>query len=180
MEAEIMKAILSAIRSRLAFRGLSAAEERTMGEALTFIAEDLARFGLRTDLSLDTFQDLDRYLDMQCENGRPNPGTLLSRNGNIALFALGLYAGEAIRRSRDGRWYVSRTRPGDIFKLELRLDNDVRMWPVQRVLKRICNGSEDSLFSYGQVAVTMEAAARRNGRSGTLTKSSEGRHRWRS
>jgi hypothetical protein len=134
---------------------MKAGEERTIREALTWITAELAEHGFKSDFSLESLQDLDLYLDTQCEDGCPKPGSLLSRNANTGMLALGLYVGEVVRRARGGQWYLPRAQPGDIFRLEFRFGADVRMWPVQRVFKRIRNGNEDSLYHYGHAAMSM-------------------------
>jgi hypothetical protein len=151
----MVNSILSAFRRRLAFRHVRAAEERTICEALSWITAELAERGYRSDFSLESLNDLDLYLDTQCEDGRPKPGTLLSEHANTGMLALGLYIGEVVRRARGGEWYLPRARPGDIFQWEFRFGTGVRMWPVQRVFKRICNGIEDSLSHYGQAAMSV-------------------------
>jgi hypothetical protein len=134
---------------------VKAVEQRTITEALSWITAELAEHGYKSDFSLESLHDLDLYLDTQCEDGRPKPGTLLSTNANTGLLALGLYVAEVVRRARGGQWYVPRARPGDIFRWEFRFGTEVRMWPTQRVFKRIRNGGEDSLSHYGQAAISM-------------------------
>lgn len=65
----------------------------------------------------------------------------------------GGYLGEVIRRARGGEWVIdTEVAPGQQV-LSLR-KGDNRMFPANKVQKRLLNGSEDNVWFYFQVAMT--------------------------
>jgi hypothetical protein len=149
--------LLSFVRRRRLEPSLESQQEamrRALEESVTWIASELVAAGYRADVSLGSLEELDRYIDDNTDNGEPKSGVLLRQKGRCVL-ALGAYVGEAIRRAQGGQWFLDPDRPNDIFHIQLRLDDGLCMWPMQRVWKRITNGPEDCLAHYGEVAVSM-------------------------
>jgi hypothetical protein len=64
----------------------------------------------------------------------------------------GGYLGEVIRKAGGGEWTLdTEVVPGQN-TICLR-KGDRRIWPVDKVRKRLLNGSEDSVWVYGQVVI---------------------------
>jgi hypothetical protein len=62
-------------------------------EAAEWIATALSSSGYKADFTLESFKEIDRFVDDQTQNGRPRPGGLLAENFGARVFALGAYVG---------------------------------------------------------------------------------------
>jgi hypothetical protein len=73
----------------------------------------------------------------------------LAESTGARLFAIGSYAGEVIRRVHGGEWQTDDSDPKGEINISVKLLNGTVLWPVQRVMKRLQNGSEDGIYVYG-------------------------------
>lgn len=117
-----------------------------------WIATALSASGYKADFSIDSLKEIDRFFDDQAPNGQPKPGGLLASDIGARLFALGGYVGEVVRRAASGEWKGDDKDPEAEINIALQLKNGSTLWPVQRVMKRFKNGSEDGLHAYGVLA----------------------------
>jgi hypothetical protein len=118
-----------------------------------WIAKSLNSSGYKADFSVASLKEVDRFIQDAAPNGEPKPGGLLSKDFGNRVFALGCYVGEVIRRSVGGEWKGNDDDPMAEINLELHLKDGSTIWPIQRIMKRIKNGEEDSVFAYA-VAIT--------------------------
>lgn len=118
-------------------------------EAAEWVSQALQSSGYRADFSPSSLWHIDFFFDDHSRNGEPIPGGLLSEEVGKRLFAIGAYVGEVLRRNIGGEWRGDDTDPQAEINVELRLASGARCWPVQRVIKRFRNGSEDSVAAYG-------------------------------
>jgi hypothetical protein len=116
------------------------------------ISRALSQSGYRADFSLESLKEVDRFFDEQALNGKPKAGGLLSQELGARLFAIGAYVGEVIRRHNGGQWQGDDNDPQAEINVALRLKTGATLWPVQRVMKRFKNGTEDGIWLYGFVA----------------------------
>lgn len=130
----------------------SKSQPKIVGDAIAsadWIASALSQSGYRADFSLACLKELDRFFDEQTTNGQPNPDGLLAEQLGLRLFAIGAYVGEVIRRQNGGEWEGDDEDPEAEFNISVRLENGTVLWPVQRVMARLKNGSEDGIWVYG-------------------------------
>jgi hypothetical protein len=118
-------------------------------KAAEWIAEALRSSGYRVDFSPESLWQIDFFFDEHSRNGEPTSGGLLSKDLGKRLFALGAYVGEVLRRNVGGEWHGNNADPHAEINVELQLPSGTQCWPVQRVMKRFKNGSEDSIAAYG-------------------------------
>lgn len=117
-------------------------------EAAEWIATALSSSGYKADFTLESFKEIDRFVDEQTQNGRPRSGGLLAENFGARVFALGAYVGETIRRLGKGQWHGDDSDRDAEINIEVRLTSASIIWPMQRVIKRIKNGREDGIYAY--------------------------------
>lgn len=117
-----------------------------------WIAKALSASGYKADFSVESLREVDRFFDDHAPNGHSKPGGLLSSDVGARLFALGGYVGEVIRRASGGDWKGNDKDPQAEINIELQIKNGTIFWPVQRVMKRFKNGSEDGVYVYGVAA----------------------------
>ena len=103
----------------------------------------------KADFSPQSLWEVDRFFDEHSLSGKPKPGGLLGEECGKRLFALGGYVGEVLRREKGGDWRASDADPDDEVALSLHLRDGTTCWPVQRVMKRLQNGPEESIVAYG-------------------------------
>jgi hypothetical protein len=119
--------------------------------AANWIAVALTGSGYHADLSPSSLWDLERFFDEHAMDGRAQPGGLLSEDLGSRLFGLGAYLGEVIRRDRGGAWRGDDSDPNAEVNVAVELASGARIWPVQRVVNRFTNGSEDNVAHYAAV-----------------------------
>lgn len=106
------------------------------------------------DYTLTSFKRIDHFFDKHSKNGKTVAGGLLSKNLGQILFALGAYVGQTIIAIVPGTtWQVDESDPYGEVTAELKLPNESSAWPMQRVIKRFRNGSEDGIYGYGYFIV---------------------------
>lgn len=118
-------------------------------KAYEWIAIALKSSGYLADFTLESLREIDRFFDDYSENGKPKIGGLLAENTGARLFAIGSYVGEVIRRVHGGEWQTDDNDPNGEINISVKLSNATVLWPVQRVMKRLQNGSEDGIYVYG-------------------------------
>ena len=114
-----------------------------------WIATALSSSGYNADFSLSSLKAIDQFFEMNSAEGRPTPGGLLSEDTGSRLFALGSYVGEVLRRLSDGQWVADDNDPRGEINITLKSASGLEAWPVQKVMKRLKNGSGDSIYVYG-------------------------------
>lgn len=119
------------------------------GKSAEWIAKALLSSGYKADFSVESLKEVDRFFDDQAPNGRPKANGLLAQDPGTRIFSLGSYVGEVLRRHAGGTWRGNDSDPQAEIDIELVLPNGSVLWPVQRVMKRFQQGSEESVFVYG-------------------------------
>lgn len=115
----------------------------------TWISSALNSSGYKADYSIESLKEIDRFFDEHVENGEPKKGGLLSESLNSRMFSLGAYVGETLINNYGGKWSYDENDPTDEFKVQVILSDGAIIWPMQRVMKRLKNGKEDSIYGYG-------------------------------
>lgn len=99
--------------------------------------------GYKTNYTIESMKEIDRFIDEQSgENG------IISRNRGQILFSLGCCVGETVICLYGGKWYADDNDPKGEINVSVKLDNGTVIFPVQRVIKRYQNGSEDGIYAY--------------------------------
>ncbi len=99
--------------------------------------------GYKADYTLESMKEIDRFIDEQSgENG------IISRNRGVIIFSLGCYVGETVIRLCGGKWHTDDNDPQGEINASVELDNGTVIFPMQRVIKRYQNGSEDGIYAY--------------------------------
>lgn len=114
-----------------------------------WISTALKSSGYKADFSQKSLGEIDRFFDEHSKDGKPTPDGLLSEQLGNRLFCIGSYVGEVIRKKVGGEWIVDDSDPQGEINITLKTSDGVQMWPVQRAMKRLQNGAEDSIAAYG-------------------------------
>ena len=112
--------------------------------AAAWAKDDLNRTGYKVDYDLESMKEIERFCCEQArEGGLLEPG----KCGSI-LFALGCLVGESIINVCGGQWETDDEDPKGEINIAVRLPDHSLVWPVQRCVKRLANGPEESLYGY--------------------------------
>ena len=122
-------------------------------KAAGWIAGALNQSKYRADFSVKSLQEIERFFAEHSRDGRPIPGRLLSERTGPRLFALGSYVGEVLRRAGKGEWHAEAGDPNGEVNIEVRFPGGARIWPMQRVIKRVKNGPEENIYDYGRLVL---------------------------
>lgn len=117
--------------------------EDDLHSACEWVVMALNSSGYKADYTLDSMKEIDRFIDEQS-----GEGGLISRNRGQILFALGSYVGETVIRLYGGKWLTDDDDPQGEINVSVELPDGTVIFPVQRVIKRYQNGSEDSIYAY--------------------------------
>lgn len=111
--------------------------------ACEWVAMALNSSGYKADYAIESMKEIDRFIDEQSgENG------IISRVRGKILFSLGCYVGETVIRLYGGKWHTDDNDPAGEINASVELDNGTVIFPIQRVIKRYRNGSEDGIYAY--------------------------------
>ena len=116
-----------------------------------WIIKALNSSGYAVDYSVDSMKEIDRFIDEQ-----NLPGGLIERNRGQIIFALGAFIGQTTIKLYGGEWITDDNDPRGELEIAVKLPNGFLMWPVQKCIKRIQLGQEESIYSYVRSIDTLD------------------------
>lgn len=123
-----------------------------------WIIQCFATERLKLDGSIDSLRHIDTFFERYTEAGQPKANSPLDGNLGSICFAVGAYLGQALIRAKPGKWNVDED---DEINVEVEFDDGSKCWPVQRVMKRVKNGFEDSVYPYACILTDHEPKAKK-------------------
>ena len=121
----------------------------------SWIVNALKSEGYKIDYSLNSLKEIDRFFEENSKNGKIVSDGLLSEDLGARMFGIGSYIGEVIRINAGGEWVGDDADPEGEINIQFKLTNGTVTWPMQRAMKRLLNGSEDSIYGYGYYLITV-------------------------
>lgn len=110
--------------------------------------------GIVLDYSLKSFIEIDKFISKHSSNGVPKRGGRLAHNLGAVVFSIAAYVAVTIIRLEPGAELVTDDDdPEGELTFSVRLPGGGVIWPCERVLKRLKNGIEDSVYYYGYVVL---------------------------
>ncbi len=115
-----------------------------------WIVEAFGADKLNLDGSIKSFIEIDSFFNKHAVNGKAKKGGRLSQRLGSTIFSIGSYVIETILSAVPGSKLITddEARDGEI-TVSIELPDGSVIFPVQRVMKRFENGSEDSIYVYG-------------------------------
>lgn len=105
---------------------------------------------LKLDYSIGSFKKIDEFFDLHTKDGKAVPGGRLSSGLGPILFSIGSYVGETIIKNIPGSvWQTDDNDPEGEITASVKFPDGAVIWPMQKVMKRFQNGSEDGIYAYG-------------------------------
>jgi hypothetical protein len=121
-----------------------------INEQADWIVKAFAEDNLQLDYSISSFIEIDKFFIKNTVGGKAKPRGRLSKNLGGIIFSIGAYIGNTIIKNVPGSfWETDDAAAGGEIDVIVKLPKEVIIWPVQRVMKRFKNGSEDSIYVYG-------------------------------
>ena len=116
----------------------------------TWIIKAFAADGFKLDYTINSIIEVDKFFSKNMKNGQPRKGGRLYGKGyGPILFSIGAYVGETIIHNVKGsQWITDDNDPQGELKVSLKLPDDTELWPIQKVMRRFQNGSEDAIYPY--------------------------------
>lgn len=112
--------------------------------ACAWVANALNVSGYKADYTLESMKEIDRFIEEQSGE----EGIITKHGRGQIIFALGCYVGETVIRLYGGKWHTDDSDPAGEVNASVELDGGAVIFPIQRVMKRYQNGSEDGIYAY--------------------------------
>lgn len=126
--------------------------------ASRWIIECFASLNKKLDYSMESLKQIDTFFNEQVVDGKPKPHSILENGLGKIIFALGAYVGETlIKNSSGSNWVTNDNDAQGEINISVKFKSGAIVWPAQRIMKRLKNGQEDSIFSYASVLLRDEA-----------------------
>jgi len=115
-----------------------------------WIVKAFATDGLKLDYTIHSFLEIDKFFSKNAKNGKALRGGRLTQNLGPILFSIGSYVGETIIKTLPNSiWITDDNDPSGEITATVQLPDGSKIWPMERIIKRFKNGSEDSVYVYG-------------------------------
>lgn len=108
----------------------------------------------KLDYSVKSVEQIEDLLEEQFKNGQPIEGGLFSNGLGGKAFSIASYIGEVIIRNTKGtNWEFDPTDPDNEMNMMVSSKGGSKIWPMQKLGKRIQNGNEDNIYHYTAIVV---------------------------
>ncbi|MCM1524556.1 MAG: hypothetical protein NC120_08885 [Ruminococcus sp.] len=115
-----------------------------ISNACAWVENALNVSGYKADYTLESMKEIDRFIEEQSGED----GIITKHGRGRIIFALGCYVGETVIRLYGGKWHTDDSDPAGEVNASVELDGGAVIFPIQRVMKRYQNGSEDGIYAY--------------------------------
>ena len=115
-----------------------------------WIIKAFAADKLKLDYSIQSFIEIDKFFNQHSKEGKAVKGGRLTQNLGPILFSIGSYVGQTIITNVPGAvWITDDKDPEGEITASVKLPDGTVMFPMQRIINRFRNGSEDAVYVYG-------------------------------
>ena len=106
------------------------------------------------DYSVKSVEHIENLLEEQFKNGQPIEGGLFSNGLGGKAFSIASYIGEVIIKNSKGTdWEFDPSDPDNEMNMMVASKDGSKIWPMQKLGKRIQNGNEDNIYHYTAIIV---------------------------
>ncbi|MGB0413112.1 MAG: hypothetical protein ACPGJU_01585 [Coraliomargarita sp.] len=123
--------------------------KKDIHEASRWVSGALTSSGFKADYSLNSLKEIERFFEENIIESKPKPGGFLAEQFGSRIFAIGAYIGDVLIQHSNGHWEASDDDPKVEMNIKIVSQTGLEAWPVQKLLKRIKNGSEENIHHYG-------------------------------
>ena len=109
---------------------------------------------IHLDYSVKSVEHIENLLEEQFKNGQPIKDGLFSNGMGGKVFSIASYIGEVIiRNTKNTNWEFDQNDPNNEMNMMVSSKNKSRIWPMQKLRKRIQNGNKDNIYHYTAIIV---------------------------
>ena len=119
--------------------------EKTIVNGYKNISRVLINYGYKTDFSIDSLSEIDRFIQENSIKGYAKADGLLAEQTAEKLYTLGAYVGEVIRRKHGGKWIIELFEETKM-DINIRLNNGHVFCPHNLVMKKLWNSEAYSIY----------------------------------
>lgn len=106
------------------------------------------------DYSIKSVEHIENLLEEQFKNGQPIEGGLFSNGLGGKAFSIASYIGEVIiKNTNNTDWEFDPHDPDNEMNMMVASKDGSKIWPLQKLGKRIQNGNEDNIYHYTAIIV---------------------------
>ena len=106
------------------------------------------------DYSVKSVEHIENLLEEQFNNGQPVEGGLFSNGLGGKAFSIASYIGEVIiKNTKNTDWDFDPSDPDNEMNMMVVSKDGSKIWPMQKLGKRIQNGNEDNIYHYTAIIV---------------------------
>jgi len=110
--------------------------------------------GKNLDYSVKSVEHIENVFEEQFVDGQPIDGGLFSDGLGGKVFAIASYVGEVIiRNTKNTDWEFDPSDPNNEMNMMVSSKGGARIWPMQKLGKRLQNGNEDNVYHYTAIIV---------------------------
>lgn len=115
-----------------------------------WIIKAFAADKLKLDYTIHSFIEIDKFFNKHSKDGKAVKGGRLTQNLGAIIFSLGSYVGQSIIKNvPKAIWQTDENDPEGEINASVKLPDGTIIFPMQRIMKRFQNGSEDAVYVYG-------------------------------
>lgn len=115
-----------------------------------WIIEAFAADKQKLDYTIRSFIEIDKFFNKHSKAGIAVKGGRLTQNLGAIVFSLGSYVGQTIIKNVPGAvWQTDDNDTEGEINASVKLPDETVIFPMQRMMKRFQNGSEDAVYVYG-------------------------------
>ena len=108
----------------------------------------------KLDYSIKSVEHIENLLEEQFKNGQPIEGGLFSNGLGGKAFSIASYIGEVIiKNTKNTDWEFDPSDPDNEMNMMVASRDGSKIWPMQKLGKRIQNGNEDNIYHYTAIIV---------------------------
>lgn len=106
------------------------------------------------DYSIKSVEHIENLLEEQFKNGQPIEGGLFLNGLGGKAFSIASYIGEVIiKNTNNTDWKFDPNDPDNEMNMMVASNDGSKIWPMQKLGKRIQNGNEDNIYHYTAIIV---------------------------
>lgn len=106
------------------------------------------------DYSVKSVEHIENLLEEQFKNGKPIENGLFASGLGSKAFSIASYLGEVIiRNTKNTNWEFDPSDPENEMNMMVSSKNGAKIWPMQKLGKRMQNGNEDNIYHYVAIVV---------------------------
>lgn len=115
-----------------------------------WIIKAFAADKFKLDHTIHSFIEIDRFFNKHSKNGKAVKRGRLQQNVGAILFSLGAYVGQTMIKNVPGaEWQLDDDDPQGETTATVKFPDGAIIFPMERIIKRFQNGSEDAVYVYG-------------------------------